>query len=85
MTHPESVVLVVPMTTNMGALSFSGSVSVTPDRTNGLTHPSILLVSQLRAIDRRLIARTLGRLSLDDLKTLEEQLIQILGLPSPTS
>ncbi len=81
MTHPESVVLVVPVTTNMSAMQFSGSVAVAPDGTNGLTHPSVLLVTQLRAIDRKLIVRALGRLAASDMNTLENQLARILGLP----
>ncbi|MHB0981344.1 MAG: type II toxin-antitoxin system PemK/MazF family toxin [Thermoleophilia bacterium] len=83
MRNPGAVILVVPMTTNMDAIRFSGSLLVTPDSVNGLTSPSVLLLTQLRAIDCTLIVRTLGRLGRSDMGALDEQLGLILGLPMP--
>ncbi|HWS88337.1 MAG TPA: type II toxin-antitoxin system PemK/MazF family toxin [Pyrinomonadaceae bacterium] len=56
-------VLVVPLTSQLDALRFNGTVLVEADSQNGLRRPSVALVFQLTAVDRRHIADRLGSVS----------------------
>ena len=55
-----SVIMIVPFTSKLGAQRFPHTIFVDPSAENGLTLPSVLLVFQLRAIDRSRIGRTIG-------------------------
>ncbi len=70
-------ILIVPFTSTPGAVRFAGTLLVQPDRQNGLTTPSVALVFQLRALDKRELIRRLGVLdtqSLDQVFSLLDQL-----------
>jgi mRNA-degrading endonuclease toxin of MazEF toxin-antitoxin module len=56
-------VLAVPLTTQKDALRFPGTVLVEPDKDNGLRHPSVALVFQLTAIDRKFLSTRIGQAS----------------------
>ncbi len=56
-------VLLIPMTTQLDALRFPGTLLVEPDPDNGLKRPSVALVFQLAAIDRRFIGSRAGQVS----------------------
>ena len=45
--------LIVPFTGSRATVRFPGTVPVQPDGQNGLTMPSVALVFQLRALDKR--------------------------------
>lgn len=49
---------------------------------SGLMKPSFALIDQLRSVDKRRITRFLGRVSIDELKTIDEGLRLYLGLDS---
>src|SRR5215207_757329 len=53
-------VLVVPFTGTQTATRFAGTLLVQPDNQNGLTVPSVALVFQLSAQDKRDCLRRLG-------------------------
>lgn len=55
-------VLVVPLTTQLDALRFVGTFLVEPHTENGLRRPSVALVFQLTAVDRRILGAGLGRI-----------------------
>ena len=55
--------LIVPLTSQLDALRFNGSVLVEADSQNGLRRASVALVFQLTAIDRRHVADRLGTVS----------------------
>ena len=57
-----SVIMVVPFTSNMKAQRFPHTIIVKPTGENGLTVTSVLLVIQLRAIDRQRVTKTIGHL-----------------------
>jgi mRNA interferase MazF len=57
-----STVLVVPLTSNQAAQAFPGTFVIQPDAENGLRLSSVVLVFQLRAIDKRRLGQRLGRL-----------------------
>ena len=56
-------VLCVPLTSQIDAMRFPGTVLVEADAANGLRRPSVALVFQLTAIDRRHISSSLGTVS----------------------
>lgn len=55
-------VLVVPFTATSAASRFTGTLIVHPDATNGLSVPSVALVFQLGAVDKRSMLYRLGSL-----------------------
>jgi mRNA-degrading endonuclease toxin of MazEF toxin-antitoxin module len=56
-------VLCVPLTSQLDAMRFPGTVLVEADSHNGLRRASVALVFQLTAIDRRNISTPLGNVS----------------------
>jgi mRNA interferase MazF len=75
-----STVVVVPLTSKLVAAKFSGSFIISPDKSNGLTVRSVVLVQQIRAIDIRRITGVMGSLSDIDMETLERELRKLLCL-----
>jgi mRNA interferase MazF len=55
-----STVLLIPLTTQLDALRFPGTVPVEPDGDNGLRRTSVALVFQLTTLDRRSLGSRLG-------------------------
>jgi len=76
----SQMVLIVPATSQTAAMRFPCSLLVQPSQLNGLTSPTVLLVSQLRAIDSRRIGRRLGELQPQDMTQLDQGLRRILQL-----
>jgi mRNA interferase MazF len=56
-------VLIVPLTSQLDALRFPGTVLVEASQQNGLRHNSVALVFQLTAVDKRYIFEQLGTAS----------------------
>lgn len=75
-----STMMIVPFTSRLDALRFPYTFKVEPSPANGLDRPSVLLVAQLRAIDRRRILETIGRLEPEDMARLEQELRRLLSL-----
>lgn len=72
--------IIVPMTSNLSATRFPHTISVNPSSQNGLSRPSVLLVFQLRAIDKNRLGNKIGRLEELYLQQLEAEMRQVLGL-----
>ena len=72
------VVLVAPLTTARATMRFAGTTLVRPTSENGLTQESVVLMFQLRAIDRRIQGR-IGAVSEEDLEVMFEVLGKLLG------
>jgi mRNA interferase MazF len=72
--------IVVPMTSTLGVTRFPHTIYVNPSPQNGLSIPSVLLVFQLRAIDKSRVGRRIGRLEQSYLQQLENEMREILGL-----
>lgn len=51
----SAMLMVVPVTSSLGASRFRFTVRIEPSLINGLTQPSIAMVFQLRAIDAKQI------------------------------
>ena len=69
-------ILVIPLTSQLDALRFPGTVLIEADPDNGLRRPSVALVFQLTAIDKRYSSNRIGNVSrtvLDEIfSTLDE-------------
>jgi mRNA interferase MazF len=48
----EPMLVVAPITSNLAALRFAFTVRAEPSPENGLTFPSVVMVFQLRAVDK---------------------------------
>src|SRR5205823_6655826 len=76
--HPPTVLL-IPLTTQLDTLRFPGTVLVEPDSDNGLRKPSVALVFQLAAVDRRFVTDQSGRVSVHVLREIWEALDGLTG------
>lgn len=79
-SNNQPVVMVIPFTSQQGATRFPHTITVQPTAQNGLTMESILLVSQLRAIDVRRLGATLGRLERDIMSVVDDEMRSMLDL-----
>lgn len=75
-----SVVMIVPFTSNLKAQRFSHTIVVQPSKENGLTVQSVLLVFQLRAIDKQRVTRVIGHLENDLIERVNQEMKDLLGL-----
>ncbi len=77
------MLMVAPVTSNLAALRFAFSVRVEPSAENGLTTPSIVMVFQMRAIDKARIVRRIGRMSKADMARIDGEIARMF-LPQDT-
>lgn len=73
------LVLVVPLTSQVGALRFPGTVRIEPTGGNGLTLSSIAMVFQMRALDRTRFVSRLGILDAVNLDLVLAELDRLIG------
>jgi mRNA interferase MazF len=72
--------VVVPLTTNMATLRFPHTFQISPSSMNQLVAESVVLVFQLRALDRLKIVDVRGHMEDDYLARLDNELRSMLGL-----
>ncbi len=72
--------MVVPMTSNLAATRFPHTIHIDPSPQNGLSRPSVLLVFQLRAIDKGRLGNKIGHLEQYYLLQLEAEIRHLLDL-----
>jgi mRNA interferase MazF len=72
------MLMIVPVTSSLGALRFPFTVRIEPSEQNGLTLPSVAMVFQLRAIDRKRIIQKIGELELQHLTQVDAEIWQML-------
>src|SRR5438132_200249 len=70
----EPMLMVAPVTSNLTALRFAFSVRVEPSPKNGLTTVSVIMVFQMRAIDKTSIIRKIGQLSKEDMERVDAEI-----------
>ena len=75
-----SVVMIVPMTSKLKLQNFAHTILIQPSQQNGLSIPSVLLIFQLRAIDKRRIVKTLGSLESSILEQVNAEMKKLLGI-----
>lgn len=74
-----ATVIVASVTSNMSLAQAPGNVAVTP-RDSGLRKDSVVNVSQLLAVDRRVLDTHIGRLPAATMRAVEHGLRLVLGL-----
>jgi len=79
-THSFNTVVIVPMTAKQPALRYPHTFLVQPSKQNGLGEPSVLMVFQLRAIDRARLRSKLGTLENQHVNRLEREIRELLNL-----
>lgn len=70
----EPMLMVAPVTSNLNALRFSFAFKIEPSAENGLTQPSIVMIFQMRAIDKKRVVKRIGRLSDDDMTKVDAEI-----------
>ncbi len=73
-------VVIIPLTSKMDTLRFTGTLAVQPSHENGLASPSVVLVFQVGACDLRRLEDKLGRLGDDDLARVRELAMKLQKL-----
>lgn len=79
-TTKMSLVMVIPLTSNLKALRFPYTIAITPDKINKLSRESVALVFHMRAIDNLRIKDVLGTLSPADQRKIKTILKEMLEL-----
>lgn len=74
----EPMLMVAPITSNLNASRFAFSVQIEPSEENGLTQTSVVMIFQMRAIDKKRIVRTVGKLSDQDMQKVDAEIWQML-------
>ena len=75
-----SVVIVIPCTANLHALRFPFTLRLDPSKKNGLDAATVILLIQLRAIDRMRFVRKNGVIEQNTLIKINRLLKTLLGL-----
>lgn len=75
-----SLIMIVPITSNLATKKFAHTILVQPSVQNGLTMPSVLLVFQLRATDKRRIVKKIGNMETDIMDRVNIELKNLLGI-----
>ena len=77
----EPMLMVAPITSNLNALRFKFAVKIESSNENGLTQTSIVMIFQMRAIDKSRIIKLIGKLSDEDLKKIDTEIWKMLKPP----
>jgi mRNA interferase MazF len=68
------LVVIVPCTTNLQTLHFPYTLPVLPNLTNKLFQPSVAMIFQMRATDKKRVRKRIGNLGWHDLKKIDQVL-----------
>jgi mRNA-degrading endonuclease toxin of MazEF toxin-antitoxin module len=69
----------IPLTTQLDALRFPGTVMIDADRENGLRRSSVALVFQLTVVDQRVVGSRMGQVSTAVLGDIRDALDRLTG------
>jgi mRNA interferase MazF len=72
------MLIIAPVTSNLKALRFAFSVKVEPSPENGLTSASVVMLFQLRAIDKERILQKIGSMSASDMARIDAEIWRML-------
>jgi mRNA interferase MazF len=75
----EPMLMIAPVTSNLKALRFKFTVRIEPSSENGLDLPSVIMIFQMRAVDKNRILKTIGKISTEDLAKVDAEIRQMLG------
>lgn len=74
----EPMLMVAPITSNPNASRFAFSIRVEPSEENGLTQTSVIMIFQMRAIDKNRVIRKIGKLSDEDMQKVDAEIWRML-------
>ena len=74
----DPMLVVAPITSNLAALRFAFTVRVEPSLENGLTVPSVVMVFQMRAVDKQRTVRKIGQMSKADMARIDAEIWRML-------
>lgn len=69
-----NILIVVPLTAKLEALCFPHTLTISPEKGNGLNQDSVALLFHLKAIDKFRVNKVIGKLS----KNIESKIDKIL-------
>ena len=75
-----SVAIVIPCTSNLRALRFPHTLQLEPTQKNGLSEPTVALLFQLRAIDKKRFQKKIGALDKQTMSSVNKMLRSLLAL-----
>ena|SRR5258708_1379291 len=73
------LVIIAPLSSKLNLENYAGTVRVEPTTDNGLTVPSIVMVFQIRGLDRSRFMRRLGLLNEADYSEVMAELDRLTG------
>ena len=74
----EPMLMVAPITSNLSALRFKFAVQIEPSKENGLDLASVVMIFQMRSIDKGRILKKLGKLSDEDIDKIDVEIWKML-------
>lgn len=74
----EPMLMVAPVTSNLKASRFKFTVKIEPSAGNGLSEKSVVMIFQMRAIDKARVLRKIGALSSDELGKVDAEIWALL-------
>ena len=74
----EPMLMIAPITSNLNASRFAFTIQIEPLDKNGLTQTSIIMIFQMRAIDKTRIIKKIGKLSDEDLEKVDTEIWKML-------
>ena len=77
-----NISIIIPCTTNKNALRFKNTICLEPNVKNGLKELSILLIFQLRAIDKKRLKRKIGKIDNQLQSKINNVILNMLNLSS---
>jgi len=74
----EPMLIIAPVTSNLKGLRFAFTVKVEPSPENGLNSASVVMLFQLRAIDKERILQKIGSMSASDMARIDAEIWRML-------
>ena len=74
----EPMLMIAPITSNLNALRFKFTVQIEPAAENGLNVPSVVMIFQMRLIDKGRFLKKIGSLSDDVMAKVDFEIWKML-------
>ena len=74
----EPMLMIAPITSNLNALRFKFTVQIEPAAENGLNVPSVVMIFQMRLIDKGRFLKKIGSLSDDVMAKVDVEIWKML-------
>jgi mRNA interferase MazF len=72
--------IIIPITSNIQAIKFKNTLTLSPSKINGLTKTSVALIFQLRAIDGKRFIKKQGTLENNTMKEINKMIKLMLKI-----